>query len=390
MNSLPSVMTTALPKPTGPYPVSFTDVLDKSGKDGTFYRIYYPSKEHDAKVTFPQWMEQAYFNQLSVYMKGMTLFPLAIPINIPLEMPKGFDKLPIILFSHGLMLSKDVYSFICSDLASYGYLVAAVDHKDGSAAGSMYMEKDDESETLVTKSLEHQFIPFGTEEAKIKRSQQVEIRVQELSKVLDLLEDLNEEKLSNIYDKNSNLSQFKGKLLLQSTAVMGHSQGGSSALVALAKDNRIKMAVTQDPWMLAVDDKYLKVKIDKPIIFINCIGDIKKKDFIKMRQMDGDVTGTTAERLMVTLLGTTHLTQTDLCFFPDAFLKSLNFVAENDAKLSNTINTELILSFLAKYMKIQGSKDLDSIMIEYKKFAVLGTDFEVTDAEILEAKKRLM
>lgn len=384
-------MTTDLPKPTGPYPVSFTDVLDKPGKDGTFFRIYYPSKEYDtSKVTFPQWMEQEYFKQISVYMKGITLFPLSVPLNLPLRIPKSTDKLPIVIFSHGLMLSKDPYSFICSDLASYGYLVAAVDHKDGSAAGSFYMEKEVDSETLVRKSLEHQFIPFGTAEAEIKRREQVEIRVRELSKVLDLLQDLNEGKLSNIYDQNSNLSQFKGNLLFKKTAVMGHSQGGSSALVALAKDDRIKVAVAHDPWMLAVDDKYLKIKVDKPIIFINCIGDIKKKDVIKMRQMDSDVTGVTAERLMVTLLGTTHFTQTDFCFFSESFLKSLNFVAENDAKLSNTINTELSLSFLAKYFGIQGSEDLDSIMTQYQKYAVIGTDIDVTDAEILDAKKLVM
>ena len=43
---------------------------------------------------------------------------------------KGF---PVVVFSHGLSGHFFAYSGICSDLASHGYVVAAVEHKDGSA-----------------------------------------------------------------------------------------------------------------------------------------------------------------------------------------------------------------------------------------------------------------
>ena len=44
--------------------------------------------------------------------------------------PKGF---PVVVFSHGLFSHFHHYSGICSDLASHGYVVAAVEHRDGSA-----------------------------------------------------------------------------------------------------------------------------------------------------------------------------------------------------------------------------------------------------------------
>ena len=44
---------------------------------------------------------------------------------------KGF---PVVVFSHGLISHFHIYSGICSDLASHGYVVAAVEHKDGSAS----------------------------------------------------------------------------------------------------------------------------------------------------------------------------------------------------------------------------------------------------------------
>lgn len=43
------------------------------------------------------------------------------------------NKFPVIVFSHGLGTSFFTYSGVCCDLASHGFVVAALEHKDGSA-----------------------------------------------------------------------------------------------------------------------------------------------------------------------------------------------------------------------------------------------------------------
>ena len=42
------------------------------------------------------------------------------------------------MFSHGLVAFRGSHSGICIDLASHGYVIAAVEHKDGSACTSLH------------------------------------------------------------------------------------------------------------------------------------------------------------------------------------------------------------------------------------------------------------
>ncbi|MPC96663.1 Platelet-activating factor acetylhydrolase 2 [Portunus trituberculatus] len=40
------------------------------------------------------------------------------------------QKWPVVVFSHGLSANRSIYSTVCSELASHGFVVAAVEHRE--------------------------------------------------------------------------------------------------------------------------------------------------------------------------------------------------------------------------------------------------------------------
>ncbi|KAH9257885.1 hypothetical protein BASA81_003904 [Batrachochytrium salamandrivorans] len=63
-----------------------------------------------------------------------SIHPLAEANRLPLQIPLDSKKHPVVLFSHGLGGSAETYTKQCSDLASSGYVVIALEHEDGSGA----------------------------------------------------------------------------------------------------------------------------------------------------------------------------------------------------------------------------------------------------------------
>ena len=70
---------------------------------------------------------------------------------------------------------------------------------------------------------------------------QVQQRASEVGKALDLLQLLNEGgEVTNMMGERFDWGQFRGRLQLDTAAVMGHSFGGSTTLHTLFTDKRFK------------------------------------------------------------------------------------------------------------------------------------------------------
>ncbi|KAI7836449.1 hypothetical protein COHA_009666 [Chlorella ohadii] len=155
--------------------------------------------------------------------------------------PDAPQQLPLVVFSHGLGGNRFLYSIICSELASQGYLVLAVEHNDGSA-----------SAVRLPGGEWRLYGGLGDEEAQVAKTR---VRVREMQAALHLMQALHRgDRLSGVelsYGLDAP-SFLKGRIDLRCVAAAGHSYGGATTTALVAEDPLFRCGVALDPWWHAV------------------------------------------------------------------------------------------------------------------------------------------
>jgi platelet-activating factor acetylhydrolase len=146
-------------------------------------------------------------------------------------------KLPVIIFCHGLKGNQTTYSYFVGNLASRGFVVLSLEHRDFSASvtatGSfqnVMRYKDPEKHTNVKNSK----LPNESQDQFLLRfrKQQMEIRVKEVQEAVTVLKQLaNGSQIKNLL--NHWLPNFKDRMDLDNIIISGHSFGGATGLVCL-------------------------------------------------------------------------------------------------------------------------------------------------------------
>ncbi|XP_044252623.1 platelet-activating factor acetylhydrolase-like [Tribolium madens] len=356
--------TNNLPEATGPFTPGCMDVMLEYSQNGIFMRLYYPTNEAKKDPRnfhrFVPWIPSAsYFLGLS---KVLMIFPFIIRFvywwchtNIVPALygsrPKTDQKLKCVVLSHGLGGYRSLYSNTCCELASRGFLVAALEHRDGSSCYTYYYKSKEDARNQVTTDIEYEPFILGKTHHK-QRKRQVEYRAKECGQVLDFLIDLNNGKVPHnvVCDVPSrreidfDLGDFVGKLDLETITMAGHSFGGATALLALHQRREFKQGVLLDPWMYPIKDDGLEAKITQPLVFINT------QTFHIMSNVSSMAKFLTSDdRTMFTILHTTHENQTDSALVVGYWLNW--FMKKLEPVVALKINNSLILVFLDKLVK---------------------------------------
>lgn len=183
-----------------------------------------------------------------------------------------FEKFPILIFSHGMASGRTSYTQYCGELASRGYVVAAVEHRDGSGPGTIITRADGTKNNLY-----HFSDPDLTPRPSISelKHAQLAFRQAEMEETYKILTAIDRGEGYAIFQRNARregkaLSYWKGKLDVENLVIAGHSYGATLALQALkgapASDLPAKGGIILDP---GKQSGPLNDDIDVPIVIVN-------------------------------------------------------------------------------------------------------------------------
>lgn len=394
------MMPSVLPKPSGPFHVGCTDIVTCYGKNRSLFRLFYPAQHNSQNYPTPWVSDEEYITGLIKFAKLSNFSWIAryffsgrfmpATYNANLDVKDASNKLPVVLFSHGLGSNRTTYSSVCLEMASHGSVVASVEHADESASATYYLEKpNDGNEKPIKKWINFLVVNSGDPNEHAIRNKQVHQRANDCSKVLDHLIELNQGTLNNVF-AGVDLLQFKDKLDLDRCSVVGHSFGGGTAITVLSKDKRFKGALGLDSWLYPLDkDVYKKVSA-VPILFINAETFQWPANVASMRKLDADALGVEAERKIVTIKKAVHMTHSDILMFFgwNWFTKHLPMLGGCDPVELIQASHQIMMAFMGKHLGLPCGQDLEQLS-KIKDAFIVGSNVELDEERVKQSKEAL-
>ena len=398
------------------------------------FQIFYPCVEGEKNATqHPIYMRQNALkglgkslgnsNIVNYFLKSILLEKPASHLKdgmdqniIPLLCSKLNDKKankigkswPVVIFSHGLFGSLELYTTICTEIASQGFVVVAPEHEDGSAS---YAEKYSPEDTAKNSEMEFLFrhgkdeheqeayspIPYKRPEGVTysEKSSVVKFRKPFLQKryeeVCDLIDGLvefassqnNAPSTSNSDTSKDSDSSLLAKQCLKdvlmtsaltdqdkSVILAGHSFGGSTmqfmmhqmineSTKRLKNDIEIQSLILLDTWVSPVPDEVLTQKFSRiPTLSIFCETFVTWTPNKVPHELDGVEKMLKANKRSlvedhmfqcVAIRGTRHQFFSDVPYWmPPIMAKYANVSGKTEISISRSCLEKLITKFLLK------------------------------------------
>ncbi|KAL5335983.1 platelet-activating factor acetylhydrolase [Aspergillus crustosus] len=317
-----------LPAPSGPYRVGAIDIEApcdgrlihaathlSSGEaafqlDTVLFTLYYPA-EPDFAAHKPRhrWLIEparlrgegfARFANISnwvidrvfAFLLWALVGRLEIPadVDVPLRDPRvsapaeALDKslessertrYPVVVFSHGMAASRTDYTQLCGELASRGYIVAAIEHRDGSGPGSVVRRGGGRHGTVLATDMNQRkgsglgrarsirkVMHFATQHLQSEKPldkvslqhAQLAFREAEMEETVRVLRMVDSGQGKSVFRHNArgegvHLAGWKGRLDIERVILAGHSYGATGALRACG--NRMPEASFPAPLPIA-------------------------------------------------------------------------------------------------------------------------------------------
>ncbi|XP_006860671.1 PREDICTED: platelet-activating factor acetylhydrolase [Chrysochloris asiatica] len=374
---------TIIPRGNGSYSVGCTDLMSDYTTKGSFLRLYYPSQD-DNGYNDTTWIpDKEYFFGLSKFLgkkdfmaKFLKLLFESVKTPAKWNSPlKTSEKYPLIVFSHGLGAFRTLYSAIGNDLASHGFIVAAVEHRDGSASATYYFKNQSAANQGKQSWLYYKAIKQDEMAAQLNK--QVRQRAKECSQALSLILDIDHGKpVENALNLKFDVKQLKDSVDRDKVAIIGHSFGGATVIQALSEDQRFRCGIALDAWMEPLGDEVYS-RIPQPLFLINSEKFQFPYNIRKMKKLY--LPG--RERKMITIRGAVHHNFDDFTFATNKVIgKVLTLKGDIDSNVAISLSNKASLAFLQKHLGLQKDFDQwDSLIEGEDEHLIPGTNVNTTN-----------
>jgi platelet-activating factor acetylhydrolase len=246
--------------------------------------------------------------------------PIADPLNT-----NGNKTYPVMVFSHGMASSRTDYTHYAGELASRGYVVAAIEHRDGSCPGSLLIGKDGKQKHVLHFK-EKELLPKPETEMDTPRmkKEQLDFRQAEITETISVLRRINsgrgeETRHANTRKEGTHLADWENKLDFSNLIIGGHSYGATGALQALkhanSSSNPAVGGIILDP---GKSSGPMNHDIDVPVLIIHSTSWSSKYSvfegrphFEYVRALVTEIRDRVSASWFLTSLGTSHPSVTD-------------------------------------------------------------------------------
>ncbi|KAJ9605799.1 hypothetical protein H2200_009648 [Cladophialophora chaetospira] len=277
------------------------------------------------------------------------------PANKP-HMP----KFPLIIFSHGLGGTRTCYSSVCGEFASHGFVVVALEHRDGSGPGTLVTHPKpgsgsqhldghigesnrtktdnkrsyDKVEFLFAANDPHDTTP-GHQIDHDLRNAQVDLRLAEIEEAYQIMLEIcagDGEKVGTRHLRvkpakgaskaglqGVDWSSWKDRFYTNGVTMVGHSFGATTTIEVLRQKDRFKyftQGIIYDVWGLPVRPtaEERENRIRAPLLGINSEAFMYWKDNFEVAQnVTREAMETGHPAWLMTIRGTVHISQSDFC-----------------------------------------------------------------------------
>ena len=310
------------------------------------------------------------------------------------ELPEGVDGppiFPLIMFSHGLCGTRRSQSAVCGEFASFGFIVCALEHRDGSGPSTVVHhvpevlggrlrpdehEGDERSNSKATyDNVKFMFASSDAHDTRPghhvdhdMRNAQIEFRIAEIEEAFEVMkiiqrgegQTLVENNLKSntvVAGENIDWAAWKDRFHIDHVTVAGHSFGAATSSRILREKETLPectQAIIYDTWALPYKPaaELHEFQMHGPILAINSEAFMSwPANFDIVKGLMAEAQSTQSPAWMTTVRGTVHPSQTDFCLlYPHASRWLLKSIIDPIRAID--LNVEVSLDFLSRVLDL--------------------------------------